>query len=112
MDAGAAETLQPDTYWAGGISEMVKICAVASCYGLFVIPHGHSVHANVQLSAALPIPYVPLVEYLIKWQTLLQFFWKEPLRPVNGSVTVPSTPGMGMEVDPAKIESERELRWD
>jgi L-alanine-DL-glutamate epimerase-like enolase superfamily enzyme len=91
---------------------MVKICAVASCYGLFVIPHGHSVHANVQLSAALPIPYVPLVEYLIKWQTLLQFFWKEPLRPVNGSVTVPSTPGMGMEVDPAKIESERELRWD
>ncbi|MEA2523965.1 MAG: L-rhamnonate dehydratase [Thermomicrobiales bacterium] len=112
MDAGAADTLQPDTYWAGGISEMVKICAVASCYGLFVIPHGHSVHANVQLSAALPIPYVPLVEYLIKWQTLLQFFWKEPLRPVNGSVTVPSTPGMGMEVDPAKIESERELRWD
>jgi L-alanine-DL-glutamate epimerase-like enolase superfamily enzyme len=112
MDAGAAETLQPDTYWAGGISEMVKICAVASCYGLYVIPHGHSVHANVQLSAALPIPYVPLVEYLIKWQELLQFFWKTPLKPVNGIVTVPTTPGMGIEVDTAKIESERELRWD
>ncbi len=77
-----------------------------------VIPHGHSVHANVHLSAALPIPYVPLVEYLVKWQTLLQFFWKKPLNPVNGRVTVPDDPGMGMEVDPAKIESERELRWN
>jgi L-rhamnonate dehydratase len=112
MDAGAAETLQPDTYWAGGISEMVKICAVASCYGLFVIPHGHSVPANVQLSAALPIPSVPLVEYLVKWQELLQFFWKTPLKPIDGKITVPDGPGMGMEVDPAKIESERDLRWD
>lgn len=112
MDAGAAETLQPDTYWAGGITEMTKICAVASCYGLYVIPHGHSVHANVQLSAVLPIPSVPLVEYLIKWQELLQFFWKTPLKPVNGSVTVPSTPGMGTEVDESKIESERDLSWN
>jgi L-rhamnonate dehydratase len=111
LDAGSAEVLQPDTYWAGGITEMIKICALASCYGVPVIPHGHSVHANIQLSAALPIPSVPLVEFLIKWQTMLQFFWKERLWPVNGDVTVPTSPGMGMEVDPAKIESERELTW-
>ena len=111
LDAGAADVLQPDTYWAGGISELMKIAALASCYGVPVIPHGHSVPANVQLSAALPIPSVPLVEYLVKWNELHQFFWKEPVKPVNGMVTVPTSPGMGVELDPAKIERERDLTW-
>lgn len=109
LDASAADILQPDTYWAGGITEMVKICAVASIYDIPVIPHGHSVPANVHLSAALPIDAVPFVEYLVKWNELLQFFWKTPLKPVNGMVTVPDGPGMGVELDPAKIEEEREL---
>ena len=111
LDAGAADVLQPDTYWAGGITEMVKIAALASCYGVPVIPHGHSVPANVQLSAALPIPSVPLVEYLVKWNELHQFFWAEPVKPVNGMVTVPTGPGMGVALDPVKIERERDLDW-
>ena len=81
----AADVLQPDTYWAGGICEMLKICALASVYDLPVIPHGHSVPANVHLSAAhagrWPCRYV---EFLVKWNEILQFFWKEPLVPVNG----------------------------
>lgn len=109
MDAGALEILQPDTYWAGGISELMKIAALASTYALPVIPHGHSVPANVQLSAALPIPQVPFVEFLIKWNQLLQFFFAEPVLPVNGTVAVPDKPGMGVAIDEAKIEAERDL---
>jgi L-alanine-DL-glutamate epimerase-like enolase superfamily enzyme len=109
MDAGACEVLQPDTYWAGGISELMKIAALASTYAVPVIPHGHSVPANVQLSAALSIPQVPLVEFLIKWNQLLQFFFTEPVLPVNGVITVPDRPGMGVAIDEAKIESERDL---
>jgi L-alanine-DL-glutamate epimerase-like enolase superfamily enzyme len=90
---------------------MVKIAAVASAYGIPVIPHGHSVPANLQLSAALPIPSVPLVDYLVKWQALFQHFWKTPLVPENGMLRLPDGPGMGMELDPAKIESERDLHW-
>jgi hypothetical protein len=26
----------------------------------------------------------PFVEYLLKWSDLLQLFWKEPPKPVNG----------------------------
>jgi L-rhamnonate dehydratase len=111
MDAGACEVLQPDTYWAGGISELMKIAAVASTYNLPVIPHGHSVPANVQLSAALPIPAVPLVEFLINWNVLHQYFFKEPVVPVNGMISVPDQPGMGVELDEAKIDSERDLSW-
>jgi L-alanine-DL-glutamate epimerase-like enolase superfamily enzyme len=111
MDAGAADVLQPDTYWAGGISEMVKICALASAYDLPIIPHGHSVPANIHLIAAQPENVCPLVEYLVKWNELLQFFWDNPVKPVNGMVSVPTGPGMGVNLDPAKIESERELSW-
>lgn len=111
LDAGASDVLQPDTYWAGGITEMVKIAALASCYGIPVIPHGHSVPANIQLSAALPIPSVPLVEFLVKWNTLHQHFFRDPVVPVNGMVTVPTVPGMGVEIDPARVDSERDLDW-
>lgn len=110
LDAGAADLLQPDTYWAGGITELAKIASLASVYDIPIIPHGHSVPANLHLTAALPTTAAP-VEYLVKWNDLLQFFWTEPVKPVNGVVTVPQTPGMGTEIDPAKIESERELRW-
>ena len=111
MDARAADVFQPDTYWAGGISEMVKIVALASAYDVPIIPHGHSVPANLHLTAALPTTTSPILEYLVKWNHLLQFFWTEPIKPVNGVVTVSQAPGMGIEIDPAKVESERDLRW-
>ncbi len=111
MDAGASDYLQPDTYWAGGISEMLKIAALTSTYDLVLIPHGHSVPANAQLTAALPPTLAPMIEYLVKWNSINQYFFKEPLEPVNGLITVPTGPGMGMELDEAKIESEQELRW-
>ena len=112
LDAEAVDVLQPDTYWAGGITEMLKIGALASAYDIPVIPHGHSVPANVHLSLAWPITQVPFVEFLVKWQQLLQHFWKEPMVPVNGQITASERPGFGMELDESKIESERDLTWD
>lgn len=109
LDAGAMDVLQPDTFWAGGISELQKIFALASTYDIPVIPHGHSVPANVQLSAAIPALSVPYVEFLVKWNAIHQFFWKEPLVPINGVITVPDRPGMGMEIDEAKVETSRDL---
>jgi L-alanine-DL-glutamate epimerase-like enolase superfamily enzyme len=34
------------------------------------------------------------------------------VQPVNGIIRVPTQPGMGVELDPAKIEEERELDWE
>ena len=110
MDARAADVLQPDIYWAGGISEMLKIAALASVYDLVLIPHGHSTPATAQFIAAQPPTLCPILEYLIKWNEIHQYFFRSPLRPVDGMITVPTGPGMGMELDEGKIESERELR--
>lgn len=111
MDAQAVNVLQPDIYWCGGISETLKICALASAYDLPVIPHGHSSNAGAHLTASQPVTLVPLQEYLIKWNVIHQWFLKTPLQPVNGVITLPETPGLGMDLDDAKIEEQRPLSW-
>lgn len=111
LDAAACDVLQPDIYWAGGISEMMKICALASAYDVPIIPHGHSVPATAHLIAAWPETTCPLLEYLVKWNEIHQFFLKTPLKPVHGMVELPAQPGLGMELDEAKIEKREELRF-
>ena len=49
MQANAMNVYQPDIYWAGGISELLKIAALASVYDVQLIPHGHSTPATAQL---------------------------------------------------------------
>jgi L-rhamnonate dehydratase len=111
MDAEAVDVVQPDIYWAGGISEVLKICALASCYDLPVIPHGHSTPATAHLIASQPANVCPLLEYLVKWNAINQFFLKAPLEPRDGVVTLTDTPGLGMDLDEAKIEEQRDLSW-
>jgi len=111
IEAQAMDVLQPDIYWCGGITETLKICALASTYDLQVIPHGHSVPATLQFLAAQPPHVCPLLEYLVKWNQVHQFFFKEPVQPREGMVPLPTKPGMGVELDPAKIEREQELSF-
>lgn len=109
MARGAAHVYQPDPYWAGGISEMIKIAAIASVYDVQLIPHGHSVPANANLSFALSPTLVPELEYLLKWNLVHQWFLKHPVHPENGVVRVPTEAGLGMDLDDDKIESRDEL---
>ncbi len=111
LDARAADVIQPDIYWAGGISETVKICALASTYDVEVIPHGHSSHATAHLLYAQPPQLCPYIEYLLKWNEINQFFARERLQPVNGVVVPPERPGLGLELDETKIEQRQDLRW-
>ena len=111
LEAGAVDVLQPDVAWAGGMTEMLKICALASTYGIPVVPHGHSVPATIHLISSQPEPLMPLLEYLVKWNEVHQFFLRRPVRPVDGVVIVPDLPGLGLELDESKIDDRRELHW-
>ena len=111
IEAGAVDVLQPDIYWAGGLTEVAKICTLASVSEPQVIPHVHSVSATVHLLAAQPPDVCPLLEYLLTWNRVNQFFLKDPIKPRNGEVALPEGPGMGMELDEDKIVSRRELEW-
>lgn len=109
MQANAMNVYQPDIYWAGGISELLKIAALASVYDVQLIPHGHSTPATANFLYAQPVTLCPILEYLIKWNTIHQWFLKYPVEPQNGFIPLPTLPGIGMELDDAKIEKRTEL---
>ena len=108
IDAEALDILQPDIYWAGGMSEVLKIAAIATTADLITIPHGHSTNAGIHFSVSQSPIHTPYQEYLVKWNAIHQHFLKDAVRPENGSIAAPATPGMGMDLDPDKIEREEE----
>ena len=111
VDAGALDILQPDIYWAGGLSEVMKIAAYATVHDLITIPHGHSTPAGIHFSASQSPVHTPYQEYLVKWNEVHQFFLSSPIRPEGGVIKTPETPGMGMDLDPAKIDHEETATW-
>jgi L-alanine-DL-glutamate epimerase-like enolase superfamily enzyme len=111
MDMEAIDVYQMDPIMAGGISEVNKICTLASAYDVKAIPHCGSVPANAQISFAQNSAVTPMMEYLVIHQEVAQFFLKNPVKPVNGFITPPTAPGVSLELDESKIESERDIKW-
>jgi len=109
LDARAADVIQADPDWCGGISELVRIAAVCSAYDIPVCPHGHSLHAALHVAAALPHEVVPQVEFLILHQRSKQRFMRGFLEPERGVLAPPEVPGLGIEIDPAKVKTRREV---
>jgi L-rhamnonate dehydratase len=109
IDAEALDVLQPDIYWCGGLSETLKIAACATANDLVTIPHGHSSPATIHFSVTQSPIHTPYQEYLVKWNTIHQHFLRYPIDPVDGLIHAPTHHGIGMELDPAKIETEIEL---
>lgn len=103
LQAEAVDVIQADPDWCGGVSELVKICALASAYGKHVIPHGHSIHPAAHVIAAQSPATCPLAEFLLVHQPTKQHFFKTPLYPKNGVIPLPNEPGLGLELDESKI---------
>ncbi len=108
IDARALDILQPDIYWAGGLSEVMKIAALATAHDLLTIPHGHSTPAGIHFSVTQSPIHTPYQEYLVKWNAIHQHFLLHPVLPVRGQIHAPDQPGLGMDLDPGKIEEEAE----
>ena len=77
LKAGALNVLQADPEWCGGVSELVKMCTVASLHDVHVIPHGHSIHAALHVVASQSPMTCPLVEYLVIKMGIVLPFRKE-----------------------------------
>ena len=111
LRAGALNVLQCDPEWTGGITELVKICTLASLYDVHVIPHGHSIHAALHVVASQPPMTCPLLEWLLLKMDSYHHFEKNPPRLEGPRVALPERPGFGIELDPAKIEKQSLIHW-
>jgi len=111
LQAGAVSVVQADPEWCGGISELVKICGVASLHDAQVIPHGHSIHAAIHVIASQSPMTCPLAEYLILKMQSYYHFEKNPPQPVKARIALPQGPGFGIELDEAKVEKQSALTF-
>ena len=108
LDAGAVDVLQPDPTWAGGLTEMKKICALASANGIPVIPH-HGGFASLHLIASETITTCPIQEWLLQAGIVRQPFFTNKIEPVDGYIALPTTPGIGFELDESAVKEQEEL---
>lgn len=111
METGAVNVIQADPEWCGGVSELVKICSIASSYDVHVIPHGHNIHAALHVVASQSPMTCPLVEFLILKMASYYHFDQNPPQVENGFIALNDRPGFGIELDDAKIEKRTQLKW-
>lgn len=111
LDSGAVGIIQADQDWAGGITEQLHICSLCSAYDVPVVAHGHAVPAALHVAASQSPQTVPMVEYLVRVQERNQHFHKTIYRPVEGALVLPTDPGLGIDLNPAKIERQRDVTF-
>ncbi len=97
IEHGQAAILNPDASFVGGVTEWVKVAALAQAYDIPVAPHG-SQEIHVHLATAVPNGLI--VEYYRDTtDPLWDHTFVERLPLVDGFVSPPDRPGFGIELD-------------
>ncbi len=103
------DILQPDLVKCAGISEGVKIAALASAHHKPLVPHQtqptigqaanlHYTSVFVQGDIAQELSHNGM-------KSKLHDLFKNPLKFDNGRITVPNGPGLGLEIDENQLKS-------
>ena len=100
IEVGKIDIVQPDVTRCGGLSEAVKIAALAQAHHLSCVPHcwssGIVEAASIHLIASIPNGFI--LEYCVA-DTPIRKEISEEIKIKNGYVEIPQKPGMGIEVD-------------
>jgi L-alanine-DL-glutamate epimerase-like enolase superfamily enzyme len=105
----ALDIWQPDINWAGGVSEVKKICTLGSSVGIPIVPHSGNARMSSPIWFSHNVETCPLAEYLVKHNALAQYVYKKPLTPIKGYIPAPKEPGLGIELDDNKIVKKESL---
>jgi D-arabinonate dehydratase/D-galactarolactone cycloisomerase len=102
----AVDILQPDIGRVGGFTEGMRIAALAQADNLSISPHTGMFSAlNVVVAThfAAAAPKFLIFEYMELDHPLMDIFKTPMIRPKNGVIQMPQTPGLGVELDMKKI---------
>jgi L-alanine-DL-glutamate epimerase-like enolase superfamily enzyme len=102
----AADVFQPDLAICGGITEAMRIGAIASAFNLRLAPHlwtgALAFAAGLHVSAASPAGWI--LEYSLGANPLLHDLAEETFTVVDGMLDIPDRPGLGVTVREAFAE--------
>jgi L-rhamnonate dehydratase len=104
LEMECADIIQPDVGWCGGITELIKISALADARGVMVVPHGSSVYSYHFVITRHNSPFSEFLMMAPGADQVIPMFspllLDEPL-PQKGRMKVPDTPGFGVRLNPA-----------
>jgi len=103
---GAADFLQPDPAFCGGITETMRIATLASTHNLRLAPHlwagAPCYFAGLHICAAAPASY--MVEYSLGANPMIHELTSTPVVARDGFVLVPDAPGLGLDISMDVVE--------
>jgi L-alanine-DL-glutamate epimerase-like enolase superfamily enzyme len=97
VEKQAANVLIVDLQRVGGISEWMKVAAIAQAWKLPVASHLFN-EFSPHLVAAIPNGF--MVEYMPWWDLIYQ----EPPQVKDGYIIISEKPGLGLELNPAALD--------
>jgi L-alanine-DL-glutamate epimerase-like enolase superfamily enzyme len=100
IEQGAADIIQADPHTAGGLTEWVRIAALASAHHLPIAPHGNHYLGAHAVGAVDNGLIVESYARLQSWQDDLF----EPWDLDNGELVLPQVAGLGIGVDLAALK--------
>ncbi len=109
LERRAVDIIQPDSTKNGGLSETRRIAQVAYDHNIQVVTHGWNtaigLAADLQMAAAIPV--ARYVEYLTPCAYLEDLTTEPFTLDADGYLEIPSTPGLGVRLDHAKLKKYR-----
>ncbi|MFG6206135.1 L-rhamnonate dehydratase [Pseudomonas retamae] len=106
LEMGCCDIIQPDVGWCGGITELIKISALADAHNAMVVPHGSSVYSYHFVITRTNSPFAEFLNMSPKADEIVPMFSPqligEPV-PINGRMraSVLDKPGFGVELNTA-----------
>ena len=109
----AVDIINPDVCNTGGILETKEIAAMAEPAYVAVSPHNYNsvsigLASTIQVSAC--IPNFPITEYWVNIEPVSHEIARDPFQVVDGYITVPDNPGLGMSLDEDQLVSNQQTK--
>jgi L-alanine-DL-glutamate epimerase-like enolase superfamily enzyme len=103
----AADVFQPDPAFCGGITEAMRIGAIASAFNLRFAPHlwagAPCFFAGLHVCAASPASFI--IEYALGANPLIHDLIEETVEARDGMVAIPDAPGLGFTISERFLEA-------
>ncbi|MBA3324779.1 MAG: L-rhamnonate dehydratase [Rhodobacteraceae bacterium] len=103
LEMGCCDLIQPDVGWCGGITELIRISALADAHNVLVVPHGSSVYSYHFVVTRHNSPFAEFLMMAPRADEVVPMFHPQLLDepvPVNGRMKVPDRPGFGVRLNP------------
>ena len=110
----AADIFQPDPAFCGGISEAMKIGAIASAFNLRLAPHlwagAPCFFAGLHVCAASPATF--MVEYSLGANPMIHDLVEETIEVSDGMIAIPDKPGLASPCPKSFLEAHAQRRTE